>query len=113
MPSVADHKPRVVLVTGDSSGIGRAISEYLAAGGRTVYGASRREPQSVAWTHVHMDVTDETSVAEAVAYVLEREGRIDAVVHAAGASLAGPFEETSILEAQRHFEVNYFGAVRV
>jgi NAD(P)-dependent dehydrogenase (short-subunit alcohol dehydrogenase family) len=60
-----------------------------------------------------MDVTQEASVAEAVAQVLEREGHIDAVVHSAGVSLAGPFEETSLSEAQHHFDVNYFGAVRV
>lgn len=113
MPRAADYKPQVVLVTGDSSGIGRASCEHLTARGRTVYGASRTEPKGVAWTHLRMDVTDEALVAEAVAHVLDREGCIDAVVHSAGVSLAGPFEETSIGEAQRHFEVNYFGAVRV
>ena len=113
MPGAADHTLRVLLVTGDSSGIGRATCEHLAARGRTVYGASRTEPKGVAWTHLHMDITDDASVAESVAHILDREGCIDAVVHAAGVSLAGPFEETSVAEAQRQFEVNYFGAVRV
>lgn len=113
MRGATDHKPRVVLVTGGSSGIGRASCEHLASRGRTVYGASRTEPKGVAWTHLRMDITDEASVAEAVAHILDREGCIDAVVHSAGVTLAGPFEETSIAEAQRHFEINYFGAVRV
>jgi NAD(P)-dependent dehydrogenase (short-subunit alcohol dehydrogenase family) len=113
MPNTPKHKPRVILVTGDSSGIGYASCEHLAARGRTVYGASRREPKGVAWTHLHMDVTDEASVAKVVASILDREGCIDAVVHSAGASFAGPFEETSIGEVRAHFEVNYFGAVRV
>lgn len=60
-----------------------------------------------------MDVTDEASVAKVVTTILDREGCIDAVVHSAGVSLAGPFEETSIDEARSHFEVNYFGTVRV
>jgi len=113
MQGAADHNPQVVLVTGDSSGIGRAICEHLAARGRTVYGASRTELKGAAWAHLRMDVADEASVTEAVAHILDREGCIDAVVHAAGVSLAGPFEETSVSEAQRHFDVNYFGAVRV
>jgi len=113
MQGAADHNPQVVLVTGDSSGIGRASCEHLAARGRTVYGASRTEPEGAAWAHLHMDVADAASVAEAVAHILDREGCIDAVVHSAGVSLAGPFEETSISEAHRHLDVNYFGAVRV
>lgn len=104
---------RVVLVTGDSSGIGRACCEQLAASGRVVYGASRSEPASATWRHLAMDVTDEASVGNAIATVLAREKRIDAVIHAAGVSFGGPFEETTIDEAQRHFDVNYFGAVRV
>ena len=71
MPNTAKHKPRVILVTGDSSGIGYASCEHLAARGRTVYGASRREPKGVAWTHLHMDVTDEASVAKVVAITSE------------------------------------------
>lgn len=113
MPSVAEHKPRVVLVTGDSSGIGHASCKHLVLRGRTVYGASRSEPKGLAWAHLPMDVTDEASVAKVVATILDREGCIDAVVHSAGVNLAGPFEETSIDEARGHFEVNYFGTVRV
>lgn len=105
--------PLVVLVTGDSAGIGRACCEQLKARGRIVYGASRSEPASAGWHHVGMDVTDEASVARAVAHVAEREGRIDAVVHCAGVSFGGPFEETTVDEAKQHFDVNYFGAVRV
>lgn len=103
---------RVVLVTGASSGIGRACCGRLAASGRTVYGASRRVPEDVAWTHLAADVTDEASVTSVVETVLQREGRLDVLVHSAGVSLAGPVEETSIEEARRHFDVNYFGALR-
>lgn len=104
---------RVVLVTGDSAGIGRAVCETLHASGRRVYGASRSGPSAAGWQHLTMDVTDESSVATAVAAILHAEGRIDAVVHCAGVSFGGPFEETTIEEAKRHFDINYFGAVRV
>lgn len=103
----------VVLVTGASSGIGLACCSQLAASGRKVYGASRRIPAGTPWPHLAMDVTDAASVERAVAEVLAREGQIDAVVHSAGVSLTGPVEETSVAEAQAHFDVNYFGAMRV
>lgn len=104
----------VVLVTGDSSGLGHATATLLAASGYAVYGASRDQPTGPpAWRHLTADVTDDASVRAAVAAVVAAEGRLDAVIHFAGVSLAGPVEETSAAEAQRHFDVNYFGTVRV
>lgn len=103
----------VVLVTGASSGIGLACCKKLLSSGRTVYGASRTEKADAGFTHVTMDVTDDASVEAAVADVLEREGRIDALIHCAGVSLSGPFEDTTVAEAEQHFATNYFGAVRL
>jgi NAD(P)-dependent dehydrogenase (short-subunit alcohol dehydrogenase family) len=60
-----------------------------------------------------MDVTDEASVERAVGAVLAEEGRIDALVHCAGASLAGSIEDTTIEEAKRQLDTNFFGAARV
>ncbi len=108
-----NRKNSVVLVTGSSSGIGRACCERLVASGRIVYGASRSQPTGVAWPQLTMDVTDRDQVSAAVAEVVAREGRIDAVVHSAGVSLVGAFEETALAEARRHFDVNYFGAFHV
>ena len=59
------------------------------------------------------DVTDDRSVEQAVAAVLEREGRLDIVVNNAGMGIAGPVENTSIEQAKRQLEVNFFGAFRV
>ena len=109
----ADKRPDVVLVTGSSSGIGRACCDRLADGGRRVYGASRKAGEAAPWTYVAMDVTDDASVERAVAEVMRREGRIDALVHCSGVSLAGSFEDTTIEEAKRQFETNFFGAIRV
>ncbi len=110
-----DKEKRVVLVTGASSGIGRACATHLAGRGYRVYGTSRRagggQPGSVAM--LVADVTDDRSVEQAVAAVLEREGRLDIVVNNAGMGIAGPVENTSIEQAKRQLEVNFFGAFRV
>ena len=95
----------MVLVTGASSGIGLACADLLARRGFRVYGASRTatEPER-AFPSLRMDVDDDVSVAEGVARVLEREGRIDAAVNCAGFGIAG---------AKRQFETNFFGVLRV
>jgi NAD(P)-dependent dehydrogenase (short-subunit alcohol dehydrogenase family) len=60
-----------------------------------------------------MDVREDSSVAEAVAEIMRREGRIDAVINNAGIAIAGAVEDTSIEEARDQFEVNFFGVLRV
>jgi NAD(P)-dependent dehydrogenase (short-subunit alcohol dehydrogenase family) len=106
---------RVVLVTGASSGIGLACATHLAGRGFRVYGTSRRAaagtPGDV--TMLTADVTDDRSVEQAIATVLDREGRLDIVVNNAGMGIAGPLESTSIEQAKGQFEVNFFGAFRV
>ena len=105
---------RVVLVTGASSGIGQACAAYLAERGFRVYGTSRRSAASTsAVTMLTADVTDDTSVEQAVATVLAREGQLDIVVNNAGMGIAGPVEDTTIEEAKRQLDVNFFGAFRV
>jgi NAD(P)-dependent dehydrogenase (short-subunit alcohol dehydrogenase family) len=105
---------KVALVTGSSSGVGRACCERLAArGGWRVYGGSRTAVAGEGWSYLAMDVTDDASVARAVEELLGREGRIDALVHCAGVSLVGSIEDTTVEEARRHLDINYFGSVRV
>lgn len=105
---------KVALVTGSSSGVGRACCDRLAAqGGWRVYGGSRTAIAGEGWSYLGMDVTDDASVARAVEELLAREGRIDALVHCAGVSLVGSIEDTTVEEARRHLDINYFGSVRV
>jgi len=98
-------KEQVVLVTGASSGIGKATAEYLAARGYRVFAGARR-PDAVGLLHgpelVALDVTDDASVSAAVASVIDKAGRIDALVNNAGSSILGAVEETSIYAASKH-----------
>ena len=110
---------QIVLVTGASSGIGKAAAELFAKRGYQVYGTSRRGryesvgPEGAAFTLLPMTLQDEASVQAAVQYVLERHGRIDILVNAAGSGIAGAVEETSADEAREQFDVLFFGIVRV
>lgn len=105
-----------MLITGASSGIGQAAARHLAGRGFRVFGTSRspRSPSpdehGVEW--VALDVGDEASAREAVATVLRRAGRLDAVVCNAGFGIFGSVEEVSIEDAQRQLDTNFFGVLR-
>ncbi len=103
----------VALVTGGSAGIGWATCDALTARGWTAVGASRRATADAGWEAVAMDVTDEASVDAAVAEVIARHGRIDAVVAGAGDGVAGPAETTPLAEARAQLDTNFWGAVHV
>jgi NAD(P)-dependent dehydrogenase (short-subunit alcohol dehydrogenase family) len=111
---VVETNEKVILVTGASSGIGRACATLLAQQGHRVYGTSRTRRGAVAdFTMLPMDVTDAATVQAAVQTLLEREGRIDVVVNNAGIGYGGAVEDTALEEAQATFETNFFGALRV
>jgi len=105
---------QVILITGGTSGIGLYAAKALAAKGCRVYELSRREAGADgAVVHLQTDVTDEAQVGRAVQTVLEREGRIDVVINNAGFGVSGAVEYTDTGEAERQFDVNFFGMVRV
>lgn len=111
-----NHRPPVVLITGASSGIGRAIATAFAAKGFEVFGTSRnpqRTEQIPGVELVSLDVTDDSSVAAAVATVLARAGRLDILLNNAGFGVFGAAEESSTAQAQDLFDTNFFGVVRV
>lgn len=108
----------VVLITGGSSGIGKACADHLAARGYRVFAASRSISDGPVDGNpsVHglrMDVNDESAVVNAVGRLLESAGHLDAVVNCAGFGIGGSIEDTSIDEARRQFETNFFGMLRV
>ncbi len=105
---------KVILITGASSGLGRACAVALAAAGHKVYAASRRPPQDLPGCRpLVLDVDSDTSVADAVAQLLATEARIDVLINCAGFGIAGAIEDTTTDEAKAQFETNFFGAVRV
>ncbi|MET2529481.1 oxidoreductase [Ralstonia pseudosolanacearum] len=106
----------IALVTGASSGIGKATAERLSKAGYKVYGTSRREAPAGGqpFAMLSLDVTSDASVEAAVAELIRREGRIDLLVNNAGFGLApGGAEESSIGQAQSIFDTNFFGVVRM
>jgi NAD(P)-dependent dehydrogenase (short-subunit alcohol dehydrogenase family) len=106
----------VVLITGTSSGIGRAIASAFAAKGFEVFGTSRNPQRNEPIAGVELlplDVSDQASVASAVSTVIQRAGRIDVVVNNAGVGVFGAAEESSIAQAQELFDTNFFGVIRV
>jgi NAD(P)-dependent dehydrogenase (short-subunit alcohol dehydrogenase family) len=109
-------KKPVALVTGASSGIGKATAERLATAGHKVYGTSRRgaTPSQRSFEMLSLDVTSDESVAAAVHALLRSEGRLDLLVNNAGFGIApAGAEESSIEQARSIFETNFFGILRM
>jgi NAD(P)-dependent dehydrogenase (short-subunit alcohol dehydrogenase family) len=119
----------VVLVTGASSGFGRLIAETLARKGFAVFAtmqdvkgrnaAASRELQDLGKReslplHVlELDVTDDASVVRAVSEVLAKYGRIDVLVNNAGYGVMDLAETVPLAQAQRQFDTNFFGILRM
>lgn len=104
---------KVILITGASSGIGKAMGEFLKNKGFTVYGTSRN-PQNItgsAFPLLAMDVRDYASINAAVAEVIQREGRLDVLINNAGVGITGPLEEIPSAEIKNNFETNLFGPI--
>ena len=104
---------KIAVITGGTSGIGRETALYLAKNGCTVYELSRREEGVEGLKHIRADVTDEESVRRAVEQILQEAGHIDILVNNAGFGISGAVEFTDTEEAQRQFQVNFFGMVRM
>lgn len=108
----------VVLITGVTSGIGRATAAYLASKKMQVFGTV---PEPVAGLPPHpdgyhittMDVRDDEAVKRAVGAILAKAGHVDVLVNNAGIGWSAPVEETRIEDARRVFEVNTLGPLRV
>jgi NAD(P)-dependent dehydrogenase (short-subunit alcohol dehydrogenase family) len=106
----------VALVTGASSGIGKAAALALVGAGFEVVGTSRntsRLSPRQGVTYLDLDVTSDESVSSVVEQVIDRFGRIDVLVNNAGLGNAGAVEESSIAQDQRLFDVNVFGLMRM
>ena len=113
---------RTLVISGGSSGIGKATASFFAERGWRVFELSRHGKKSIVDSqesidkgeiiHVTCDVCDEQSTRAAIAEVLQQTDVIDVVISNAGFGISGPVEFTDIHEAERQMDVNFMGAVR-
>ena len=120
---------QTILVTGSTSGFGRLTVETLARQGYTVFAGMRAvagknapaaeelralaQREQLALQIVEIDVTDDASVEQAIAVIIETTGRLDVVVNNAGVSYTGPLEAFALEQVRQQFETNVFSVLRV
>ncbi len=120
---------QTILVTGSTSGFGRLTVETLARQGYRVFAGMRAaagknasaaeelralaQREQLALHLVEIDVTDDASVEQAIAVIIETTGRLDVVVNNAGVSYSGPLEAFTLEQVRQQFETNVFGVLRV
>lgn len=111
------NKVSVVLVSGASSGLGRAVAEHLAAKGFCTYAGARSFAKGVSGPvgceTVDLNVLDDASARSAINYIIQREGHIDALVNCAAFLTFGSCEETSADELQAVMQTNFLGMARM
>lgn len=104
---------KVILITGGSSGIGKAIGEFLLEKGFVVYGTSRN-PLIVENSKIKLealDVRNPESIRTCISKIIEKEGRIDVLINNAGVGITGPLEEIPLEEIKNNFDTNLFGPI--
>lgn len=105
-----------ILVTGGSSGIGKSLAEKLSAKGAHVYITGRdakkleKAASALGGHALHADMARDADLHSAMDTILQREGKLDALINNAGIGAFGPVESLQRADFQRIFEVNVFGA---
>jgi len=118
------EQQQVAVVTGSSSGIGFETSLLLARNGIYTYATMRNQSKSeeiltyvrkdnLPLKTLHLDVTNEKSILDAIKKIIAEKGRIDILVNNAGYSLLGPLEQLQINEIKEEFETNFFGIIKL
>ena len=107
--------PKVILVTGASSGIGKSIATFLHEKGFKVYGTSRnpKNIENFSFELIALDVLKIETIKNAVDYIIRTEGKLDVLINNAGMGITGPIEETPTQEMRAVFNTNLFGAIDV
>ena len=104
----------IILITGVTSGFGRAMAAKLASEGHTVYGTRRKNVEPLEGvTYITADVQNEEDCRAAVQRVLDEQGRIDVFISNAGMGIGGPLEFCTLEQARKQMDVNWMGMVRM
>ncbi len=114
-------KNKIWLITGISSGLGKALAEFVIKKGDFVIGTFRHQSQVVEFNKknnksakaILLDITDEKSVENNVGEIISKYGKIDVLVNNAGMGFVGAIEETSMKEVRSVFEPNFFGTLKM
>lgn len=109
---------KVVLVTGASRGLGRAICEDLASKEAVVYGTMRHPDEFDGFNNStikikELDVTNPEQIQSVISEIVSEQGRLDVVINNAAYLLLGPCEELSLEQVKAQFDTNFFGAFSV
>jgi len=106
---------KVVLITGASSGIGKAIATFLSKKGFKVYGTSRnpKNTEDFSFELIALNVLKVATIQTAIDFILKEEGRLDVLVNNAGMGITGSIEDTPTDEMRAVFNTNLFGAIDV
>jgi NAD(P)-dependent dehydrogenase (short-subunit alcohol dehydrogenase family) len=106
---------KVVLITGASSGIGKAIGEFLHQKGFVVYGTSRNPDKitNSVFPLIALEVRNTECIQVAVSKVITISGRLDILINNAGIGITGPLEEIPMDEIKANFDTNFFGPISV
>ena len=103
---------KVVLITGASSGLGKATASFLLANNYRVFGTSRDPRKYISDINFDLltfDLNQPETAQKLVNHVMHNAGRIDVLINNAGAGITGPIEETDVNSMQSHFTTNFFG----
>jgi short-subunit dehydrogenase len=106
---------KVILITGASSGIGKAIGDFLTINGFKVYGTSRESSNYLNsnFELLDLDVKNLESINSCVEKIIKIEGKIDVLINNAGVGITGPLEEIPENEIENNFKTNFFGPINV
>lgn len=112
---------RTWLITGISSGLGKALAQAVMESGDFVIGTFRNQSQVDAFNDTNtekgfalkLDITDETAIEHAVKLILSKVEKVDVLINNAGVGFVGAIEETSSNEVRQVFEANFFGTLKL
>ena len=107
---------KIILITGGSSGIGRAVASFLSSkDDYIVYGTSRsiENHKNLNFNIIQLDVTSIDSINACIDRVISKHGKLDVLINNAGVGITGPMEEIPNEEIEKHFKTNLYGPINI